>query len=74
MSAIKPSAISCTVADLIEQDVLHQPRPDGVDAFKWLVHQIQLRPVDQGRRHSHPLAHTFGIFRDQLLRHVAQLK
>ncbi len=56
----------CTVMDLIEQDVFHQTRADRVNAFeRKLVHEEQLRPVDERSGHGDPLAHTFGVFGNQ---------
>ena len=58
--------IGRAVPHLIEQNVLHQSRAHGVDAFKRLVHQKEFGPMDQRRRHGDALAHAFGIFGDQL--------
>ena len=62
------------VAHLFEQDILHQARAHGVDAFERLIHQEQLGPVDQRRGHGDALAHAFGIFGDQLLRGAVEFE
>ena len=62
------------MANLIEQNVFHQPRAHGIDAFKRLIHQKQLGPMDQRRRHGHAFAHAFGIFGDQLVARAVQLE
>src|SRR5207302_2911612 len=62
------------LADLIDEDIFHETRTDGVDSFKRFVHQKQLRPVDQRCSHSNPLAHAFGILADQLTAAGVQFK
>ena len=49
---------------LVEQDVLHEARADGVDAFEGLVHEEEFGMVDEGGGHGDALAHAFGVFAD----------
>ena len=49
----------------IEEDVLHEPGADRIHALEGLVHEIELRLVNERRRHGDPFPHPFGVLGDQ---------
>ena len=46
------------------EDVLHQARAYGIDAFERLVHQEEFGVMNQRGGHGNALAHAFGVFAD----------
>src|SRR4051812_44383862 len=39
------------LANLVDQDIFHEPGAHSVDSFKGLVHEKELGPMDEGRGH-----------------------
>src|SRR5712692_6694565 len=60
----------CAVTYLVNQNVLHKPGPHGIHSFKRLIHEKQLRMMNERSRHGDPFAHAFRVLGNQLARLV----
>src|SRR4051794_20133743 len=65
---------SGSTVNLLEQDIFHETRTDGIDTLEWFVHQEQLGPVDKRSAHRESLSHTFRVLADELALLLCEFK